>query len=254
VRRDAVPVLFPGASLLPLALLSLAACGPANAPPPPPQTVVGWWVGPTLATTWHAKKTWDARDPRATPTYCSLEFEFFSDGTVETNWLNEASWASMCSFAHLPFATDPSDPSLIRIGPPGAVVRSCRFLHEGNALKAACANEPNPPADARGAVALRPREPEMRVGIDGMIGTWQSGAFGDDVFSLTVRSDARFAIQKADGAPVDSGWASATDTALELHGGHDVKCAYRATSRKLTMRCPDAASRAGTTVVYTRMR
>jgi hypothetical protein len=250
-------------------LLLLAACGAPKPPPPPPETLTGWWVGPTLATTWHAKKLWGPNDPRGTPTYCSLEFEFFTDGTVETNWLNEGSWASMCSFARLPYAEDPQDKSVVRIGPASHVVRACRFRHEANLLKAACANEPNPPADVAAATTLHSREPEVRIGLDALIGTWQSAAFGDDLVSIGVRSDARFALLRMDGAAVDNGWVSASDTSLELHGAHNVKCDYRATSRKLTMRCHDdagdaakqaapapapASKGAEKVVVYTRIR
>ena len=242
-----------------LALLALlAACGPAKPPPPRPETVVGWWVGPTLATTWHARRAWDARDPRATPIYCPLEFEFFADGTVETNWLNEGSWAAMCSFERLPYREDPQDRSLVRMGVGPRYARACRFRHEGNALEAACSNGANPPADLNAAMTLRAREPETRIGLDGLIGTWQSAAVGDDLVSLAVRSDARFSIQKLDGSVADDGWVSATDSALELHGSHDVKCDYRATSRKLTLRCHDAPSstaRLGDSVlIFTRMR
>jgi hypothetical protein len=216
---------------------------------------VGWWVGPTLATTWHSKRSWDARDPRATPTYCSLEFEFFADGTAETNWLNEGSWASMCSFERLPYRQDPQDRSLVRFGVGPRYARTCRLRHEGNTLTAACSNDVFPPADFSAAMTLHAREPELRTGLDALIGTWQSAAFGDDLVSISVRSDARFAIQKVDGSFADNGWVSATDSGLVLHGAHDVTCDYRATSRKLALRCHDAPTRAAErVVVYTRMR
>jgi hypothetical protein len=244
---------------LEIALLFLlclpSACGPAKVPPPPPETVIGWWVGPTLATTWHSSRAWDARDPRATPTYCSLELEFFPDGTVETNWLNESSWAGMCSFARLPYAVDPQDKSVMRMGTAPRFARACRLRHEGKTLQAACANETNPPADYAAAVTLHAREPEARIGLDALIGTWQSAAFGEDLVSIAVRSDARFAIQNTSGSMVDNGWVSATDSTLEMHGNQNVKCDYRATSRKLTMRCHDGPTKAtDRVVVYTRMR
>jgi hypothetical protein len=216
---------------------------------------MGWWVGPTLTMTWQPKHAWPAQDARATPAYCSLEFEFFDDGTVETNWLNESSWASMCSFARLPYATDPVDKSLIRIGTPARILRACRLRHDPDGLVAACSNEPNPPADFRAAMKLRPREPEVRVGLDGFIGTWQSAAFGEDLVTLNVRSDARFAIQSSSAELPDEGWVSANDKTVELHGRRDANCGYRATARKLTLRCADPASKiAGRPVVYTRIR
>jgi hypothetical protein len=241
-------------SLAAFALALLAACGPAKAPPPPPLTLAGWWVGPTLATTWQSRKSWPAADLRSTPMYCSFEIEFFADGTAETNWLNEGSWASMCSFARMPFKQDPADRSILRLGLPGQTLRACRLERDAARLKAACVNAANPPADMRGALAMRSREPDERMGLQAFIGTWQSGAFGDDVASFSVRPDARYSLESANGARPDDGWLSATDKTVELHGVHDTTCTYRATARKLTLVCRDEPAKPTRVVVYTRIR
>lgn len=240
--------------------VALAACGNPKPPPPPQETLLGWWVGPMLATTWVSRKPWGADDPRSVPTYCSLEFEFLEDGTVETNWLDEDSWTSMCSYAHLPYKIDPANPAVIRIGFPSKIVRSCRMRHLQGQLVAACANGATPPADETNRILLHPREPETRVGLDGLVGSWQS-AIGGDLRTLTVRSDARFLAKGVDAGTSDNGWVSATDRTFELHGARNLECAYRATSRKLTIHCrdEDAAQGSGGAarqpfVVYTRTR
>jgi hypothetical protein len=220
--------------------LLLVACH-AREPGPLRDPLVGWWVGPALTPGWTSSKAWKAGDPRATPVYCPLEFEFFEDGTVETNWLNDGSWASMCSFARLPYMHDQRDSSGVRFGSDWSTVRACFFHREGDRARVACLNARDPPHNVQTAMVLSRRDPEEREGLDAFVGEWRTSPFGDEVVDFKVRQDARFSFQAVDSSSVDDGWLDVRERTVELHGKRNSSCLYRATPRRLTLRCRPSA-------------
>ena len=205
----------------------LAACGarapdadsPTGAPDDP---LRGAWRGPST----HAG--------REMP--CPFEIEFFADGTVETNYLNDDSDEAGCSFARLPFRTDlAARPARVTMG---GQLMSCIFAREGDFLRLSCEDHPRPPPDFDDAFVLQRVRVHERHGLAALVGSWRGSAHWGPAAALEIAQDGRVRLEDR---PCRIDVHGRDRLSFACDGGLDDRCLYRVTDRRLTLHCQPAA-------------
>ncbi len=177
-----------------------------------------------------------SRDPDGDPLPCPLELEFFADGTVEANFLNDDSEEKMCSFARMPVERDdsarPARPGRFGRLKMGGQLSACIWRREGDLLQLACEDHEDPPQDLDSAFTLsRARVREVR-GLAAIAGHWRGPSHWGDPPRLALQEDGRAEFME------QSCRARVGDDRIDLDCGREhAICLYRATPRRLTLRC-----------------
>jgi hypothetical protein len=179
----------------------------------------------SLVGAWYTAMNMEGKPTR----HCPYIIEFFDDGRVERNHFRYGNPDTWCSFLNMGYVDRPEDGQVFI----GNDALACRYRREGELLRMACKRE-SLPADFVHSLLLRPFEPTPLRGAGAIEGQWRSvPLMNHEAYVLTIKSrDLSFAGKK---------WsASIDDTTITLSGANQSKCRYRATPRRLTLRCsPD---------------